>query len=98
MLFDNDDGHGVRRHEFAHHAHQFLHDERRETLHRFIEQKQLRIDHQGAADREHLLLAPGKLVAVIAPALGQAREKSVHGIDVPVSRARDGCQVFFDRQ
>src|SRR5262245_55146641 len=36
---------------------QVLDDERREPLRRLVEQKQLRITHQRARDREHLLLA-----------------------------------------
>ena len=36
-------------------------DERRQALGRLVEDQQLRIGHQRAADRQHLLLAAGEL-------------------------------------
>ena len=68
---------------------QLLDDDRRETLERLVEQDDARIEDQRAADREHLLLAAGELVAEIAPALGQPRKQlrrllaSVHGPGAP---------------
>ncbi len=50
---------------------------RREPFGRLVEDEQLRIGHQCAADREHLLLAAGKLVAHVGAALGEAREEVV---------------------
>ena len=73
--------------EIADHAHQLLHDDRREALHRLVEQQQARIHHQRAGDREHLLLAAGQLVAVIRPPLLEARKDLVDALDGPAARA-----------
>ena len=56
---------------------QFLDEDRREALKRLVEQDNARIEDQRTADREHLLLAAGELVAEIAAALGEAREQLV---------------------
>src|SRR5260221_7609662 len=52
-------------------------DERRQALRRLVEDEQLGVEQQGAADRQHLLLAARELAATIAAALGEAREKPV---------------------
>ena len=46
--------------------------QRRQALGRFVEDEELRVGHQAAADRQHLLLAAGELVAHVAAALGEA--------------------------
>src|SRR5574338_548966 len=48
-------------------AADLLHDHRRKALGRLVEQQQARSRAQDAADREHLLLAAGKLGALAAP-------------------------------
>ena len=58
-------------------AQQFLDQDRRQPLQRLVEQHDARIEDQRAADRQHLLLAAGELVAEIAAALVQAREQLV---------------------
>ena len=49
-------------------------DQRRQALGRLVEDQQPRIGHQRAADRQHLLLAAGELIAHAAAALGQRAE------------------------
>ncbi len=57
--------------------------------------KQARIGHQRAADRQHLLLAAGKLVAHAAAALGQPRKQVVDCASVqPPSLGRGRHQIF----
>ncbi len=43
---------------------QRLDHQRRQTFRRFVEQQQLRVAHQGAGDRQHLLLAAGQEAAL----------------------------------
>ena len=98
VLLDDDHGHAALREQIADHVHQFLHDDRREPLHRLVQQQQARIDHQRAADREHLLLAARQLVAEVAAPLGETRKHLVHARDVPVPGPRHGRQVLLDRE
>ena len=49
--------------ELAQRAEQFVDDDRREALGRLVEQQQPRVEHQRAADRQHLLLAARQLAA-----------------------------------
>ena len=68
---------------------QLLDEDRREPLHRLVEQQHPRVQRQRATDRQHLLLAAGQLVAVVAAALLQARKQLEHARRVPVAiRAR----------
>ena len=57
-----------------------LADQRRQPFRSLVEHQQLRIGHQGAADRQHLLLAAGDLVAEIArgarPAAARRRRRA----------------------
>ena len=53
----------------------FLDHARREAKRRLIEQQQLRVRHQGAADGEHLLLAAGERAGDLTEPLLQAREQ-----------------------
>jgi hypothetical protein len=65
----------------------------------FIEQKQLRIEQQGARDRKHLLLAAGQLTALIAPALRETREQLVNPCDGSRSGSLDrDLEVFLNSQ
>ncbi len=52
--------------------------QRREPLGRLVQDQQVRVGHQRAADGEHLLLAARKLVAHVVRALGEPREKLEH--------------------
>ena len=62
---------------------QFLDDDRRQPLGRLVEQQNLGIEGQRAADRQHLLLAAGELVAHVGGALGEARKHHVDGGERP---------------
>src|SRR5262249_2834702 len=64
-------------------AEHFLHDQRRKTLARLVEQQDLRIEQQRAGDRQHLLLAAGELAALVRLALREAREELVDARDRP---------------
>jgi hypothetical protein len=52
-------------------------DERRQALRRLVEDQEFRVEQQGAADRQHLLLAARELAAAIAAPLGETREKLI---------------------
>src|SRR5439155_8815108 len=52
------------------------HQERREAERRLVEQQQPRPRHEGARDREHLLLAAREGARALAAALAQAREEA----------------------
>ena len=52
--------------------------ERRQALCRLVEDQEMRIGHERAANGEHLLLAAGQLVAHVVGALREAREKFEH--------------------
>ncbi len=73
--------------------------QRREPLRRLVEDEQLRIGHQRAADRQHLLLAAGELIAHVALALGKLRKEIEHARKRParaVARSSSRDQVFGD--
>ena len=78
-------------------AKQFLDDDRRQPFERLVEQHDARIERQRAADREHLLLAAGKLVAEILPPLGKPREQGVDLVGGPAARPRHRGEVFLRR-
>src|SRR5579859_3372753 len=61
---------------------QLLHDERRETEGRLVEQEQARPQHQRARHRQHLLLAARERTRLLAAALPESREITVHALDV----------------
>src|SRR5438132_4749764 len=53
----------------------FRPDERREPFRRLVEDEQARVRHEGAPDREHLLLAARERPAEDALAIGELRKK-----------------------
>src|SRR5690606_32063574 len=57
-------------------------DERRQAERRFVQQEQARAQHQGAADREHLLLAARERARLLVPTFAQAGKAFVHPLDV----------------
>ena len=59
-----------------------LDHDRRESHARFIEEKQARPAHQGASDREHLLLSSGKGTGELVAALGKTRKESEHALQI----------------
>ena len=58
-------------------------DDRRQALGRLVHHQQLRVGQQRARNRQHLLLAAGKLAAAIVLALGEAREGLIDALDRP---------------
>src|ERR1700712_3663158 len=62
-----------------------VHDHRRQPFRRLVEQQQRRVQHQGAGDRQHLLLAAGKLEAEIGLAFLQPRKQPVDLGEVPAA-------------
>ena len=71
---------------------------RREPLERLVEQEKPRIEHQRAADREHLLLAARKLRAEVRAPLAEPREELVHARRRPAAGTRDRREIFLDRE
>ena len=72
-----------------------VHDLRREALGRLVHQQHARIAHQGAADRQHLLLAAGERARILRVPLLQPREQAEYAIRVhalPLDRA---CAATF---
>jgi hypothetical protein len=65
MLLDQDDRHILALRDFGDAAGDVLGDDGRETLKRFVEQQQARVRDQRAPDCQHLLFAPGQLIAKI---------------------------------
>ena len=59
-----------------------LDEDRREAQRRLVEQQQLRLGHQRAAHREHLLLAAGHRARLLRLALLQAREQLEDALEV----------------
>src|SRR2546427_562622 len=65
VLLDEQDADALGR-ELAERAEDFHGDERREAERRLVEQQEARAHHQGAADDQHLLLAPGERAGDLA--------------------------------
>jgi len=77
---------------------QFLDNNRGQPLGRLVQQQYPRIERQRAADREHLLLAAGQLIAEIVATFLEPRKHFVNLADRPRSRLRHRGHVFFHRQ
>ena len=80
-------------------APDLLGDLRREALGRLVEDEEIGVGHQRAADGEHLLLAARELKAAVAEPLREARKRRQHALLRPVapsvrSGARGHDQVF----
>ncbi len=69
VLLDDHDGEAELGAQPRQRVLQFVHDHGGQPLPRLVEQQESRVGHQGAADRQHLLLAAGQLVAHVAAAL-----------------------------
>jgi len=61
-------------------------------------QQHARVAEKGSSDRQHLLLAARKLVAVARQALAQAREQVEHSLRGPVARTHSHLKVLSHRQ
>src|SRR6266511_2361682 len=59
-----------------------LDEDRREPHRRLVQQEELRVGHQRAADRHHLLLAARERPGALGLPLGQAREELVDAVEV----------------
>src|SRR5262249_57888334 len=75
-----------------------LDQDRSEALERLVEQDDARIEDQGAADREHLLLAARELVAEIAAALLEPRKQLVDARLGPRAGPGHGGEILLDRE
>ena len=58
----------------------FVDDLRREAERRLVEQQNLRLGHQRAADRQHLLLTAGQRARDLPQPLAQPRKQSEHPV------------------
>ena len=80
-------------------AEHLAHDQRRQPLRWLVQDQQPRIEQQRAGDRQHLLLAAGKLPAAVLLALGEPREQLVDARDGPrAGPLQRHAQVFLHRQ
>ena len=80
-----------------------LHEERREAEGRLVEEQELRLGHQRAADREHLLLAAGERPARLASRSRRRGKSAEHALEAgsdSVSRPQVGAhlQVLAHRE
>src|SRR5262245_43004428 len=57
-----------------------------QTFGSLVEYQQLRIGHEGPADRQHLLLAARELVSHMAAPFSEWREKPVDPLQIPATR------------
>ena len=80
------------------HAQELLDDQRRQAFQRLVEKQKTRIEHQRAADGEHLLLAAGELRAEIAATLAQTREQLEHARRGPRPGPGYRGEIFLDRE
>src|SRR5438105_12818324 len=71
-----------------HDAKYFPDHQRGQPLRRLIEDEELWVEQQSPTDRQHFLLAAGKLATAMKFALGQSREKLVDTLGSPRADAR----------
>src|SRR5215468_8521263 len=77
--------------ELAQHLPDLAADDRGEPLGCLVEDQQLRVGHERARDRQHLLLAARELTAHLVPALADPGEKLEHRAGGPArTAARSG--------
>src|SRR5690348_3111194 len=97
ILFDQHDGLAGSG-KIAAHFHEVADDDGREPFEGFVEQQYLRIAHQRAGNRQHLLLTAGKIGSAVAAPLSQPGEHVVDALERPAlrgSQAGDN-KVFLD--
>ena len=88
----------------AHDAENLLDHERRQSERRLVEQKQLGPHHQGAADRQHLLLAARQRARLLPATFFQFRKIAVDDLEIggdvrPItSRMRAEAKVLLNRE
>src|ERR1700694_1311619 len=98
ILLDDDRTDAAGAGDSAQRLEQLLDDDRSQPLGRLVEQQYSWIERERAADRQHLLLAAGELVAEIVAALLQPRKHLVDLRHRPRSRLRHRGHVLFHRQ
>ncbi len=84
----------------AQHIDELVDDDRGQSFGRFVHDQQLRIGEKRPADRQHLLLATGKLRPAIALALGQTREGLIDTLHRPgaIGSAAGQAQMLIDAE
>src|SRR5262245_96337 len=98
VLLDQDRRHALVADDATQRRQQLLDQDGGEPFQRLVEQDDARIEHERAADREHLLLAAGELVAEVAAAFGPPRERPVDALGRPWAGPRDRGEVLLDRE
>src|SRR5688572_5585614 len=102
VLLDDKDGQAVLLVQLGDDPEDLARDQRRKAERRLVEEQEPRPAHQGAREREHLLLAARERARVLVDPLAQPREPRAHAFDVRVERAapRVGAepQVLLDRE
>src|SRR6516162_1643460 len=96
ILLDQDRRHAFVADDATQRQQQLLDQDRGESLERLVEQHDARIEDQGAADREHLLLAAGELVAEIAAAFFKPRKQLVDPRLGPWTGPGHGGEILLD--
>src|SRR5579862_2119939 len=82
VLLDQHDREAGLAVESLDHAEHLVHDHRRQAERGLVEEDELRLAHEAAADREHLLLAPRERAGGLALALREPREEREDALEV----------------
>src|SRR5215471_17347498 len=98
ILLDDDGADAARTRNGAQRLQKFLDNDGREPLGRLVEQQDFGIERQCPPNRQHLLLAAGKLVAEIVAPLLQPRKHLVDLLDRPGTCLRHRGHVLLHRQ
>src|SRR4029453_1905056 len=80
LLLHHNSRHTLLADDLAQHDQELVDDDRRQALQWLVQQDDTRVDDQGTADRQHLLLAAGKLAAEIVAPLLEPREHGEHAL------------------
>jgi hypothetical protein len=101
VLLDQEDRHLLLARDPADGLEDLPHNQRRQPKRGLVEQQQPRPAHQGAADRQHLLLAARQGAAALLAPLGQPGEHLEHPVEVFLEMHRIGddgahLQIFVD--
>ncbi len=97
VLLDQQDRDAFAR-DLQHRFEDLLHHQRREPHRRLVEQQQLRLRHQRARHREHLLLAAGQRAGGLPAALLEAGKEIEHALDVVLDRGPVAADVGAHRE
>src|SRR6266403_2401850 len=98
VLLDDDGTSAARAGDGAERSQQFLDDDRGESLGRLVQQQHFWVERQRPADRQHLLLAAGELVAEMVAALSQPWKHPIDLFHGPSAGLRHRGHVLFHRQ